>query len=124
MVTCLHDRMVNTRIGRGDPEPAHLNGNPPPPLTSAQVIASILESRDEQTDLLRWVVANSTHGSRGARNVFALALTTYSNFVATHLPLLTEAGEPLEADHWLRVIKSKFGLLQYTVVQKTLFTTQ
>jgi hypothetical protein len=53
MVTCLNDRMVNTRNGRGDPEPAHPNGNTPPPLTLAQAIASILESRDEQTKLLR-----------------------------------------------------------------------
>jgi hypothetical protein len=28
-----------------------------------------------------------------------------------HPPLFTEAGEPLEADHWLRVMESKFGLL-------------
>jgi hypothetical protein len=41
-----------------------------------------------------------------------------------HLPLFTEVGEPLEADHWLRVMESKFGLLRYTEVQKTLFTMQ
>jgi hypothetical protein len=41
-----------------------------------------------------------------------------------HLPLFTEAGEPLEADHWLRVMESKFGLLRCTEEQKTLFTTQ
>jgi hypothetical protein len=53
MVTYLANRMVNTRNGRGDPEPAHPNGNPPLPLTLAQAIALILESRDEQTELLR-----------------------------------------------------------------------
>jgi hypothetical protein len=42
----------------------------------------------------------------------------------THPPLFTEAGEPLEADHWLRVMESKFGLLRCTEVQKTLFTAQ
>jgi hypothetical protein len=41
--------------------------------------------------------------------------------MATHPPFFTEAGEPLEADHWLRVIESKFGLLHCTKVQKTLF---
>jgi hypothetical protein len=35
MVTSLDDRMVNTHNGRGDPEPAHLNRNPPLPLTLA-----------------------------------------------------------------------------------------
>jgi hypothetical protein len=53
MVTCLNDRMLNTRNGRGDPEPAYPNGNPLPPQTLAQAIASILESHDEQTEMLR-----------------------------------------------------------------------
>jgi hypothetical protein len=103
--------MVNTRIGRGDPEPTHPNGNPPPPLTMAQAIAAILESRNEQTELLWRLVANSTP-------------TTYGDFAATHTPLFTEVGEPLEADHWLRVIKSKFRLLRCTKLQKTLFAAQ
>jgi hypothetical protein len=116
--------MVNTRNGRGDPEPTHPNGNPPPPPTLAHAIASILVSRDEQTKLLWQLVANSTCGGHGARNAPAPAPTTYGDFTATHPPLFTEAGEPLEADHWLRVIESKFGLLHYTEVQKTLFTVQ
>jgi hypothetical protein len=90
----------------------------------AQAIASILESRDEQTELLRQLIANSTLGGNGSRNAPALALTTYSDFTATHPPLFTEAGEPLEADHWLRVMESKFGLLHCTEVQKTLFPVQ
>jgi hypothetical protein len=88
----------------------------------AQAITSILESRDEQTELLQQLVANSTRGGNGARN--APAPTTYSDFAATHLPLFTEVGEPLEVDHWLQVMESKFGLLRCTEVQKTLFTTQ
>jgi hypothetical protein len=51
--------MVNTHNERGDPEPTHPNGNPPPPPTLTQVIALILESRDEQTKLLQQLVANS-----------------------------------------------------------------
>jgi hypothetical protein len=54
----------------------------------------------------------------------ALAPTTYSDFAATHPPLFTEVGEPLEADHRLRVMESKFGLLRCTEVQKTLFIVQ
>jgi hypothetical protein len=69
-------------------------------------------------------MTNSTRGGNGARNAPALAPTTYSDFTATHPPLFTEAGEPLEADHWLWVIESKFGLLRSTEVQKTLFTAQ
>jgi hypothetical protein len=44
--------------------------------------------------------------------------------VATHPPLFTEVGDHLEADHWLQVMESKFGLLRCTEVQKTLFTAQ
>jgi hypothetical protein len=69
-------------------------------------------------------VANSAIGGNGARNAPALAPTTYSDFAVTHPLLFTEAGEPLEADHWLRVMKSKFGLPCCTEVQKTLFTAQ
>jgi hypothetical protein len=88
----------------------------------AQAIVVILESRDEQIELLRRLVANSAHGGHGARNAHALAPTTYGDFVATHPSLFTKAGEPLEVDHWLQVIESKFWLLHCTEVQKTLFT--
>jgi hypothetical protein len=69
-------------------------------------------------------VANSACGGHGERNASAPAPTTYGDFEATHLPLFTDAGEPLEANHWLRVIDSKFGLLHYTKVQKTVFAAQ
>jgi hypothetical protein len=124
MVTYLDDRMVNTRNGRGGAENAQGNENLPSPPSLAQAIASILESRDEQTELLHQLVANSARGGNGARNVPAPAPTTYDDFAATHPPLFTEAGEPLEADHWLRVIESKFGLIRCTEVQKTLFAAQ
>jgi hypothetical protein len=112
--------MVNTHNIRNGAENSQGNGNPPPPPSLAQAIALILESHDELTELLWQLVANSTRGGIGARN--APALTTYNDFAATHPPLFTEAGEPLEADHWLRVMESKFGLLRCTEVQKTLFT--
>jgi hypothetical protein len=47
MVICLDDRMVNTRNVRNGAENSQGNGNPPPPSSLAQAIASILESRDE-----------------------------------------------------------------------------
>jgi hypothetical protein len=102
--------MVNTRNERAGAESSEENGNPTPPPSLAQAIASILESRDEQTKLLRQLVTNSARGGNGARN--APAPTTYGEFTATHPPLFTEAGEPLESDHWLRVMESKFGLLR------------
>jgi hypothetical protein len=74
--------------------------------------------------LLRQLEANSARGGHRVRNAPAPALTTYNDFGATNPPLFNKAGEPLEADHWLRVIESKFELLHCTEVQKTLFTTQ
>jgi hypothetical protein len=56
MVTCLDDRMVNTHNGWVGAENAQGNGNPSPPSNLAQAIASILESQDEQTELLRQLV--------------------------------------------------------------------
>jgi hypothetical protein len=52
MVTCLDDIMVNTHNGRAEAKTSQANENPPPPLTLAEAIASILESNDEQTELL------------------------------------------------------------------------
>jgi hypothetical protein len=116
--------MENTHNVRVGAENSQGNGNPPPPPSLAQAIASILESHDEQTELLRQLIASSTRGGNGARNAPAPALTIYSDFVAMHPPLFTKAGEPLEADHWLWMMESKFGLLRYTKVQKTLFAAQ
>jgi hypothetical protein len=116
MMMCLDDRMVNTCNRRAGAESFQRNKNPHPPPSLAQVIVVILESRDEQTELLRQLVANSARGGNGTRNAPAPASTTYGDFAATHPPLFTEAGEPLEADHWLLVMEFKFGLLCCTEV--------
>jgi hypothetical protein len=99
--------MVSPRNGSGDAEaPQGTGPNLPQSPTLAQAITSILESRDEQTKLLQQLVINSApaRGGNGARNNSTQAATTNGDFVATHLPLFTEVGEPLEADDWLRVI--------------------
>jgi hypothetical protein len=44
--------------------------------------------------------------------------------MATQPLTFTEAGEPLEADHWLRTIESKCELFNCTKNQKTLFAAQ
>jgi hypothetical protein len=124
MVTCLDDRILNTHNGRAGAKSTQGNGNLPPPPSLARAITSILESQDEQTELLRQLMANSSRGGNGARNAPTPAPTTYSDFAATHPPLFTEAGEPLKADRWLRVMECKFGLLRCTEVQRTLFAAQ
>jgi hypothetical protein len=44
--------------------------------------------------------------------------------MATQPPTFTEASEPLEGDHWLRIIESKFELLNCIEDQKMLFVAQ
>jgi hypothetical protein len=124
MVICLDDRMVNTHnvwVGAKNPKGTRTHlyrqvwlKRPPRSLSPTTSRPSCCGSS----------LPTPLHGGNGARNTPAPAPTTYNNFAATHPPLFTEAGEPLEADHWLQVMKSKFGLLRCTMVQKTLFTTQ
>jgi hypothetical protein len=71
MVSLLNDNMVNTHNEKADAEASQLNGAPPPPPTLAQAIASILESRDEQTELLHQLMNNSARCGNGARNAQA-----------------------------------------------------
>jgi hypothetical protein len=107
MVTCLDDRMVNTR-NRG-------------------VILSLLTQTGTRLCRRPWLKRSLRSLSHvmsrpsycgnwwptllmvATRNAPTPAPTTYCDFVATHPPLFTEAREPLEADHWIRVIESKFG---------------
>jgi hypothetical protein len=124
MATCLDDRMVNTHNGWAGVESTQGNRNPPPPPSLAQAIALILESHDEQTELLWQLAGNSACEGIGVRNAPGPAPTTCGDFAAAHPLLFTEAGEPLEADHWLRVMESKFRLLCCTEVQKTIFSAQ
>jgi hypothetical protein len=96
MVTCLDDRMANTRNGQARVESTQGNGNMPPSPSLAQAIVLILESQNKQAELLPQLVANSARGGNGARNAPASTPTTYNHFMATHPPLFTKAGEPLE----------------------------
>jgi hypothetical protein len=48
----------------------------------------------------------------------------YSDFLATHPPVFTEAMDPLEADSWLCMTETKFGLLRCSEMQKTLFVAK
>jgi hypothetical protein len=47
--------------------------------------------------------------------------TSYIDFMAMHPSTFAEVTDPLEADNWLRTIKSKFGILHYTEFRRTLF---
>jgi hypothetical protein len=123
-VSHLHDSMVSAHDGSADAETAQPGEHLSPPPTLAQVIASIRESRDEQTKLLRLLVTNSNHDDTMVGNARDQARSSYVEFLTTHPPTFTESSEPLEADHWLHTIESKFDLLNCIENQKTLFAAQ
>jgi hypothetical protein len=69
-------------------------------------------------------MTNISHGDTIVGDDRDQAQSTYVEFLTTQPPTFTEASEPLEADHWLRIAKSKFNLHHYTENQKTLFAAQ
>jgi hypothetical protein len=115
---------MSTHDGSVDAETAKLNGHSSAPPTLAQVFASIRESRVEQTELLRLLMTNSNHESAAVENARDQARSSYVEFLATQSPTFAEAGEPLEADHWLSTIESKLKLLSCTKNRMTLFVVQ
>jgi hypothetical protein len=85
--------------------------DPPNPPDLAQAIAAMLTGRDEQTALLRELVAQG----RALRpdHHHQPPASGYPEFLATQPPLFHKADEPLEADSWLRAIESRFTLHPY-----------
>jgi hypothetical protein len=116
--------MMNIHDRSADAESAQPDGHSLSPPTLAQVIASIRESRDEQTELLRFLMTNSNRDGTVVGNAWDQARSSYVEFLATQSPTFTYASEPLEVGHWIRTIESKFDLLNCTKNQKTLFTAQ
>jgi hypothetical protein len=95
--------MVSTHGEWADAETAQPDGHSSPPANLAQVIASIRESRDEQTELLRLLVINSNHDGTMIGNSQDQARISYMKFLATQPPTFTEAS-----------IESKFELISCT----------
>jgi hypothetical protein len=50
--------------------------------------------------------------------------SSYTDFLTTHPSTFAKVSDPLEADTWLHITKSKFGLLHSTKFQKTLYVAQ
>jgi hypothetical protein len=99
------------QIPRGD-------APPPPPVSLEQLLAT-------QNDLMRRLVENDEHrGAERQQPRHQERDSSYSDFLATHPPIFADATDPLEAGSWLRTIESKFGLLNCTEYQKTLYAAQ
>jgi hypothetical protein len=95
-------------------EPPPTPSLPPPPVSINQLLAT-------QNELMQVLTENLVHrGGRQPHHQMVLDYS-YTDYLATHPPLFTEASNPLEVDNWLHITESKFGLLHCTEFQKTLY---
>jgi hypothetical protein len=82
---------------------------PPPPMSIEQLLAT-------QNKLMCVLTGNlMPRGGRQPHHQQVLE-SSYTDFLMMHPLMFTEASDPLEADNWLRITESKFGLLHYTDV--------
>jgi hypothetical protein len=90
----------------------------------AEAIAALVNATADNTRFMRELAGNQfqQHGGRGQPQ--GPRDTTYLDFSETRPPLFVKAGEPLEADEWVRVMEQKFGLIRCTETQKLLFAAQ
>jgi hypothetical protein len=96
---------------RGTPEgfrPDQASGSQQPPLTPP----NLAEVMVQQTELLNQLVqAQMVQYHPQSRGRDEPPSASYQDFLSTQPPLFHKADEPLDADAWLRAIKSKFALL-------------
>jgi hypothetical protein len=76
-----------------------------------------------QNELMRVLMENLVHREVRLPHCQLGVETSYTNFLAMHPLTFAKAIDLLEADNWLRIIESKFGLLHCSEIQKTMFMT-
>ena len=101
--------MVNTRR-TVDPsgEGASSQPPPPPPLTAVEQLVH------NQNEMFRLFLASQNNNAQAAAPPPQPRPTSYGDFWATQPPSFSEAKDPLEADNFLRIVESKFALLNCT----------
>ena len=103
---------------------------PPPSMTHAEMMEELLAARRESTramDIMAQAVAGLArggHGGNGGNGGGARCPegpSSYQDFLKTHRPTFTPSDEPLDAEHWLRILEQKFLLLDVADEQKVRF---
>ena len=123
--------------GNGESHEAPLLAPPPPPppplMTHAEMMAKMSAARRESAramELLAQAFSGFTrggHGGNGGNGGGARGpegSCSYQNFLKTHSPMFMPMAEPLDAEHWLRILEQKFLLLTVTEEQKVRFAAQ
>jgi hypothetical protein len=114
-----------TSVGRGQALHASLHGPVPPPRPPCPLV--ILEPLlATQNELMKMLVENDARRGAGRPQHprHQDMDSSYSDFLATHLPLFSEPTDPMEVDKWLHTTESKFGLLHCTKYENKLYAIQ
>jgi hypothetical protein len=99
-------------------------------MTQAEMMAELLASRRETAralELMAQAVGGLARGGPGGNGGGAHGLErpcSYQDFLKTNPPTITPTVEPLDMEHWLRVLEQKFLLLRVTDEQKVRFAAQ
>jgi hypothetical protein len=89
--------------GRGRRQVPRGCAPPHPPTSLEQLLAT-------HNDLMRRLVENDEHhGAERQQPRHQERDSSYSDFLATHLPVFADVTDSLEADNWLHTIELKLG---------------
>jgi hypothetical protein len=74
--------------------------------------------------IVQWLVAINERQAGQSQQHQQPQESSYFDFLATHTPEFTKMTDPLEANHFLGMTESKFGLLHCSEFQNTMFAAQ
>ena len=106
---------------------------PPPPMTHADMMVELLATRHESARAMEIMaqavvgLARGGHEGNGGNGGGARhpeGPSSYQDFLKTHPPTFTLSDEPLDAEHWLHILKQKFLLLDVANEQRVRFAVQ
>ena len=103
----------------GESHEAPLLGPPPlppplPPMTHVEMMAARRESA-RALEMLAQAIGGFTRGGPGGNGGNRGGASgperpcSHQDFLGTHLPMLTLTAEPLDVEHWLRILEQKFS---------------
>ena len=102
-------------------------------MTHAEMMVELLAARRELArakDIMAQAIVGLAHGGHGGNGGNGGGAhrpkgpSSYQDFLKTHPPTFTPSDEPLDAEHWLRIMEQKFLLLDVADEQKVRFVAQ